>query len=55
MPNKIKIILAEDEPALALIIKESLETRSFEVVHCKDGEEALKLSPIKNQTYWFWM
>jgi len=42
MPNKIKIILAEDEPALALIIKESLETRSFEVLHCKDGEEAFE-------------
>jgi DNA-binding response OmpR family regulator len=42
MPSKIKIILAEDEPALALIIKESLETRSFEVTHCKDGEEAFE-------------
>ena len=41
MPTKIKILLAEDEPALALIIKESLETRNFEVLHCKDGEEAL--------------
>jgi len=41
MSTKIKLILAEDEPALALIIKESLETRNFEVLHCKDGEEAL--------------
>ena len=41
MSNKIKLILAEDEPALALIIKESLETRNFEVLHCKDGEEAI--------------
>ena len=40
MPEKIKIILAEDELALAQIIKESLETRHFEVVHCKNGEEA---------------
>lgn len=40
MSEKIKIILAEDEPALAQIIKESLETRNFEVVHCKNGEEA---------------
>ena len=40
MSDKIKIILAEDELALAQIIKESLETRNFEVVHCKDGEEA---------------
>ena len=40
MPTKIKILLAEDEPALALIIKESLETRNFEVMHCINGEEA---------------
>lgn len=40
MSEKIKIILAEDEPALAQIIKESLETRDFQVILCKDGEEA---------------
>jgi len=40
MSEKIKIILAEDEPALAQIIKESLETRNFEVFLCKNGEEA---------------
>ena len=40
MNEKIKIILAEDELALAQIIKESLETRNFQVTHCKDGEEA---------------
>jgi DNA-binding response OmpR family regulator len=38
---KIKVLLAEDEPALALIIKESLETRNFIVLHCKNGQEAL--------------
>ncbi|HRV55969.1 MAG TPA: DNA-binding response regulator, partial [Mangrovimonas sp.] len=31
MTKKPTILLAEDEPALGLIIKESLETRSFEV------------------------
>ena len=40
MSKKTRIILAEDEPALAQIIKESLETRNFEVILCKDGEEA---------------
>ena len=40
MSSKTKIILAEDEPALAQIIKESLETRNFEVILCKNGEEA---------------
>lgn len=40
MSEKIKILLAEDEPSLALIIKESLETRDFAVYVCKNGEEA---------------
>ncbi|WP_432672801.1 response regulator transcription factor [Flavobacterium sp. SM2513] len=40
MATKIKILLAEDEGSLALIIKESLETRNFEVMHCVNGEEA---------------
>lgn len=47
MSKKIKIILAEDEPALAQIIKESLETRNFEVINCKDGEEAIEV--FKNE------
>lgn len=42
MTEKIKILLAEDEPALGQIIKESLETRDFEVLFCKDGENAHK-------------
>lgn len=37
-----KIVLAEDEAALGLIIKESLETRNFEVILCSNGEHALK-------------
>ncbi|MCC1483826.1 response regulator transcription factor [Winogradskyella immobilis] len=42
MANPIKILLAEDEAALGQIIKESLETRDFEVLLCNDGEKALK-------------
>jgi DNA-binding response OmpR family regulator len=38
--EKIRILLAEDEPALGQIIKESLETRDFEVILCENGEEA---------------
>ncbi len=34
------ILLAEDEPALGLIIKESLETRNFNMFLAKNGEEA---------------
>lgn len=40
MANKIKLLLAEDEAALGRIIKESLETRNFEVILCEDGEKA---------------
>ena len=43
MNEPIKILLAEDEPALGMIVKESLETRDFEVLYCKNGEEALRL------------
>jgi len=35
-----RILLAEDELALGTIVKESLETRGFEVLLCGDGEEA---------------
>jgi len=42
MSNKITILLAEDEPSLGQIIKESLETRNFNVLLCENGETALK-------------
>ncbi len=42
--NKItEILLAEDEPSLGQIIKESLETRYFRVHLAKNGEEAYKI------------
>ena len=37
MTDKKTILLAEDEPALGQIIKESLETRDFNVLLCSDG------------------
>lgn len=40
--SKIKVLLAEDEASLGMIVKESLETRGFEVFHAENGEEALK-------------
>ena len=43
MSKPIKILLAEDETALGRIIKESLETRNFEVLFCENGETALKI------------
>ncbi len=42
MNNPVKILLAEDEPSLGQIIKESLETRNFKVLLCEDGEIAYK-------------
>lgn len=39
--SKIKLLLAEDEPALGQIVKESLETRDFEVTLCTNGVQAL--------------
>ena len=40
MNKSITILLAEDEPALGQIIKESLETRDFKVFLCENGELA---------------
>ncbi len=40
--SKIKLLLAEDEPALGQIVKESLETRDFDVTLCVDGQQALQ-------------
>ncbi len=42
MSDKTTILLAEDEPVLGQIIKESLETRHFNVLLCENGEIALK-------------
>ena len=43
MADNIKILLAEDEMALGTIVRESLETRGFEVVFCENGEQAWEL------------
>lgn len=43
MNKPITILLAEDEPALGQIIKESLETRNFNVLLCEDGEKAFEV------------
>lgn len=40
---KIKILYVEDEPFLGRIVKESLESRDFEVRMADDGEKALEL------------
>jgi DNA-binding response OmpR family regulator len=38
--DKIQVLFAEDELALAHIVRESLEERDFKVVLCADGEQA---------------
>jgi DNA-binding response OmpR family regulator len=48
MAKKTTILLAEDEPALGQIIKESLETREFNVLLCKNGEDAYKIYTQEN-------
>lgn len=39
--SKIKVLYVEDEPFLGKIVKESLESRDFEVFMIADGNEAL--------------
>ncbi|MDB2385443.1 response regulator transcription factor [Polaribacter sp.] len=41
--SNIKVLLAEDEASLAMIVSESLESRGFNVLHAKNGEEALQI------------
>tara|TARA_Y100000385_G_C12885966_1_gene547813 strand:+ start:103 stop:786 length:684 start_codon:yes stop_codon:yes gene_type:complete len=47
MTHKITLLLAEDEPSLGQIIKESLETRGFDVLLCENGEEAFGIYKTK--------
>lgn len=42
MNTKLNILLAEDEPSLGIIIKESLESRNFTVTLCDNGEQAFE-------------
>lgn len=45
MPDEYhkKILLIEDEPLLANLLKQRLEVNSFEVTLARDGEEGLKV------------
>ncbi len=42
MNTKINILLAEDETSLGIIIKESLDSRNFNVTLCDNGEMAFQ-------------
>lgn len=48
MDKLIKVVLAEDEPSLGQIVKESLETRDFQVFLAKDGNEAYEFYKNEN-------
>ncbi|WP_026955669.1 response regulator transcription factor [Algoriphagus vanfongensis] len=45
--SKIKVLLAEDELALGMIIQESLESRDFQVTLCGDGQQTWEAYQIK--------
>tara|TARA_B110000971_G_C20035110_1_gene513750 strand:- start:1800 stop:2516 length:717 start_codon:yes stop_codon:yes gene_type:complete len=42
MSEKIKVLIAEDDPFIGLITKECFESRDFEVRLCEDGNTAFK-------------
>lgn len=42
MMNKIKVLVVEDEPTLAMIIKDTLDGEEFEIIGASDGEEGLQ-------------
>jgi DNA-binding response OmpR family regulator len=42
LKNDFKILLAEDDPNLGLLLQDYLGTEGFEVVLCKDGQKALQ-------------
>jgi DNA-binding response OmpR family regulator len=41
--SKIKVLLAEDEASLGMIVKESLTSRGFIVFHAENGKEASEI------------
>ena len=40
--EKIKVLFAEDEESLAMIVKDTMEVRGYNVTWCKNGKEALE-------------
>jgi DNA-binding response OmpR family regulator len=40
--TKAKILLIEDDPTLAFVVKDSLQNKGYEVVHCTDGESGFQ-------------
>ena len=40
-PNKIRVLLAEDDLSLGYVIKDNLIDAGYDVVHCPDGQSAI--------------
>lgn len=45
--EKIKVLLVEDEPTLAMIIKDTLDGNEFDITLAANGEEA---SPVMRRS-----
>ena len=41
--KKTKVLFVEDEQSLGLIVKESLESRGFDVRYCQDGKTGMQI------------
>lgn len=41
--KQIKVLLVEDEPTLAMIIKDTLDGAEFEILLARDGEEGIRM------------
>ena len=54
--DKIRVLLVEDEPTLAMIIKDTLDGEEFEVILAANGEEGLsryrEAKPDKSRSAW---
>jgi DNA-binding response OmpR family regulator len=49
MRSKVKILLAEDDTNLGILLVDYLENAGYEITLCKDGEEALTV--FRNNTF----
>jgi DNA-binding response OmpR family regulator len=45
MPDKLKLLLVDDEDSLRLLVRDELESGGFDVTEAESGEKALELLP----------
>lgn len=46
--EKIKALIAEEDRSLSFFVKSFLENKNFQIITCSDGEEAIKVSKLKD-------